>query len=115
MALLATQNLTAHYGDFQALFGVDIALNEGETIAIIGATGAGKTTPDIATTDDDGELRAGLGPGNNLRGNALHDLSIVAKAVGTGQCLTGKFQEVAWRLVCHRQNPLLVGRMCAFR
>ena len=44
MSLLSTQDLTAHYGDFQALFGVDIALNEGETIAIIGANGAGKTT-----------------------------------------------------------------------
>ncbi len=44
MALLETNNLIAHYGDFQALFGVDIKLNEGETIAIIGANGAGKTT-----------------------------------------------------------------------
>lgn len=44
MSLLTTQGLTANYGDFQALFGVDIALNEGETIAIIGANGAGKTT-----------------------------------------------------------------------
>ncbi len=44
MALLETRKLTAHYGDFQALFGVDIALDAGETIAIIGANGAGKTT-----------------------------------------------------------------------
>ncbi|MBS1302754.1 ABC transporter ATP-binding protein [Loktanella sp. SALINAS62] len=44
MSLLATHDLTAGYGDFQALFGVDIALDEGETIAIIGANGAGKTT-----------------------------------------------------------------------
>jgi branched-chain amino acid transport system ATP-binding protein len=44
MALLETRALTARYGDFQALFGVDIALNPGETIAIIGANGAGKTT-----------------------------------------------------------------------
>ncbi|WP_306145376.1 ABC transporter ATP-binding protein [Roseibium sp. MMSF_3412] len=44
MALLQTDNLTAHYGDFQALFGVDIRLQEGETVAIIGANGAGKTT-----------------------------------------------------------------------
>ena len=44
MSLLTTKGLTAHYGDFQALFGVDIALNEGEAIAIIGANGAGKTT-----------------------------------------------------------------------
>ena len=44
MALLETKGLTAFYRDFQALFGVDIALDEGETVAIIGANGAGKTT-----------------------------------------------------------------------
>ncbi len=44
MELLATRGLTAFYGDFQALFGVDISLDEGETVAIIGANGAGKTT-----------------------------------------------------------------------
>ncbi|WP_298432210.1 ABC transporter ATP-binding protein [uncultured Jannaschia sp.] len=42
--LLQTRGLTAHYGDFQALFGVDIDLAPNETVAIIGANGAGKTT-----------------------------------------------------------------------
>ncbi|KAA9005560.1 ABC transporter ATP-binding protein [Histidinibacterium aquaticum] len=44
MALLETRDLTAFYGDFQALFGVDLTLQEGETVAVIGANGAGKTT-----------------------------------------------------------------------
>ena len=44
MALLETRGLTARYGDFQALFGVEMALEAGETIAIVGADGAGKTT-----------------------------------------------------------------------
>jgi branched-chain amino acid transport system ATP-binding protein len=42
--LLETHGLTAFYGDFQALFGIDVALDEGETVAVIGANGAGKST-----------------------------------------------------------------------
>ena len=56
MSLLATHKLTAHYGDFQALFGIDIELAEGECVAIIGANGAGKTTLMRAVS---GVLRSG--------------------------------------------------------
>jgi branched-chain amino acid transport system ATP-binding protein len=42
--LLETSDLTAFYGDFQALFGVSVSVEPGETVAIIGANGAGKST-----------------------------------------------------------------------
>jgi branched-chain amino acid transport system ATP-binding protein len=44
MSLLQTQKLSAFYGDFQALFDVDVSVEQGETVAVIGANGAGKTT-----------------------------------------------------------------------
>ncbi len=44
MALLETRGLTAFYGDFQALYGISTTLDAGETVAIIGANGAGKST-----------------------------------------------------------------------
>src|SRR6201987_3930681 len=42
--MLETHDLTAFYGDFQALFGITFTVDEGETVAIIGANGAGKST-----------------------------------------------------------------------
>jgi branched-chain amino acid transport system ATP-binding protein len=44
MALLEAHRLAAFYGDFQALYGIDLELKERETVAIIGANGAGKST-----------------------------------------------------------------------
>jgi len=44
MALLETSALKSSYGDFQALYGIDTMLEESETVAIIGANGAGKST-----------------------------------------------------------------------
>ncbi|MEO1579673.1 MAG: ABC transporter ATP-binding protein [Pseudomonadota bacterium] len=42
--ILSMNALNAHYGDFQALYGVEMTLAEGEVLSIIGANGAGKTT-----------------------------------------------------------------------
>jgi branched-chain amino acid transport system ATP-binding protein len=44
MSLLRTDHLLAYYGDFQALYGISLRLEEGETVALIGANGAGKST-----------------------------------------------------------------------
>ncbi|WP_368074487.1 ATP-binding cassette domain-containing protein [Celeribacter baekdonensis] len=43
-AILSTHGLTGGYGDFQALFGIDMHLAPGEVVALIGANGAGKST-----------------------------------------------------------------------
>ena len=44
MALLEIKALTAFYGDFQALYGVSMAVDAGQVVAVIGANGAGKST-----------------------------------------------------------------------
>jgi branched-chain amino acid transport system ATP-binding protein len=42
--LLEVRALDAHYGDFQALFGVSMGVARGAVVAVIGANGAGKST-----------------------------------------------------------------------
>jgi branched-chain amino acid transport system ATP-binding protein len=44
MSLLQATAVTAFYGDFQALYGIDLEVQEGETVAVIGSNGAGKSS-----------------------------------------------------------------------
>src|SRR3954465_8035408 len=42
--LLAIQDLHAGYGATEILRGIDLAVNEGEIVAVLGSNGAGKST-----------------------------------------------------------------------
>lgn len=42
--VLKISQLDAHYDDFQALYNVDMSIQPGEVVAVIGSNGAGKTT-----------------------------------------------------------------------
>ena len=75
MSLLETSALTAYYGDFQALFGISLAVEEGETLAIIGASGSGKSTVSLLLARfydvDAGAVRIG---GHDVRDVTLNSL-----------------------------------------
>ena len=44
MSLLTLSHISAFYGPSQALFDVDLALDEGEVLALLGRNGMGKST-----------------------------------------------------------------------
>ncbi len=50
MAMLEVKDLQVYYGMIQAIKGISFEVNQGETIALIGANGAGKTTTLHAVT-----------------------------------------------------------------
>ena len=72
--LLELAGVNAYYGDFRALSEIAITVDEGETIAIIGANGAGKSTLLRLVAGlmpaRGGEVRFG---GRSMTGVAVHD------------------------------------------
>ncbi len=56
--MLSVQGVEAFYGHIQALYGVDIEVDEGEIVTLIGANGAGKSTL-LMTVCGDPQARSG--------------------------------------------------------
>ena len=44
MPLLALEKVEVHYGGIRAVKGIDLHVEQGELVSLIGANGAGKTT-----------------------------------------------------------------------
>lgn len=69
-SLLKVRHLEARYGDFQALFGIDMEVGVGDALALIGSNGAGKSTllkslcgqmaVQLASIELDGEAIGGM-------------------------------------------------------
>src|SRR5580698_8934419 len=74
--LLAIRNLRAAYGKIEALKGVDLEINAGEIVALIGANGAGKSTLMMTIF---GKPRARSGQiefdGNDITGVPTHQIA----------------------------------------
>jgi branched-chain amino acid transport system ATP-binding protein len=71
--MLEVRDLDAFYGDFQALFGIGLDLGAGETLALVGANGAGKSSflhALCGLTQAKGTIRLG---GTDLIGTAPRD------------------------------------------
>jgi branched-chain amino acid transport system ATP-binding protein len=82
MSLLDVHALASGYGDFQALYGIDFRVGEGEAVAVIGANGAGKTTF-LRTLA--GQLPATAGrvhfAGQNIGGWSAHRIAAAGMAM----------------------------------
>jgi branched-chain amino acid transport system ATP-binding protein len=76
MSLLALEQLQVSYGGIRAVKGVDLAVEAGELVCLIGANGAGKTTTLRAVT---GLVRAAGGrivyDGQDLAGLKVHEIA----------------------------------------
>lgn len=103
MSLLSITDLSVYYGDFQALFNINLEMNEGETLAVIGANGAGKSTLLKAIAG-----QVSVGSGDVAYGGASIAKSPAYKRVPMGISLTPEGRRIFPSLTV--EENLLVGR-----
>jgi branched-chain amino acid transport system ATP-binding protein len=75
-ALLNLTGVTAYYGSIKALKGIDLKVDKGEIVTLIGANGAGKSTTMMTVFGDprarDGRIEF---DGQNITGLATHEVA----------------------------------------
>lgn len=73
--MISAKGLTKRYGELQVLKGIDLTIEQGEVVSIVGASGAGKTTllQILGTLDtpDNGSLQLGEREVSNLSSSEL--------------------------------------------
>jgi branched-chain amino acid transport system ATP-binding protein len=75
MTMLSLTGVSSFYGHIEALRGIDIEVNQGEIVTLIGANGAGKTTT-LMTICGRPKARTGkvMFDGDDITGLATHDI-----------------------------------------
>lgn len=75
-ALLSLDGVTAYYGSIKALKGIDLTVNKGEIVTLIGANGAGKSTT-MMTVFGNPQARDGriMFDGADITGLATHEVA----------------------------------------
>jgi branched-chain amino acid transport system ATP-binding protein len=117
--MLAVENLEVRYGGITALRGVSVEVAEGETVLLVGANGAGKSSlinaviglaatsrgrvrfagEDISALPCDGRARAGMG--YSPEGRRVFATMTVKDNVLSGACGRGaSAQREAWEWLC---------------
>jgi branched-chain amino acid transport system ATP-binding protein len=85
--LLQLQSISAGYGQARVLEGIDLTVEQGQAVAILGANGAGKTTLarviSGALTPTSGRLRVS---GQDVTGSPPHRVA----ALGVAHCMEGR-------------------------
>src|SRR6478735_4437417 len=74
--LLDVRGVETYYGNIRALNGIDVSVNEGEIVALIGANGAGKSTL-MMTIFGSPRARAGkiTFAGNDITSMPTHEIA----------------------------------------
>ncbi|NWG87230.1 MAG: ATP-binding cassette domain-containing protein, partial [Hydrogenophilaceae bacterium] len=81
MSLLEVKGLKIHYGGIQAVRGIDLAVDEGELVCLIGANGAGKSSSlkgIVGLESHSGEVRYA---GASLKGRPTHRIAAAGVAL----------------------------------
>src|SRR5215211_40016 len=86
-ALLELQNIHTYYGHIHALKGIDLTVNQGEVVTLVGANGAGKSTT-LRTISGIVKPRQGkvLLNGRDITGMKPHEVT----ALGVGHVPEGR-------------------------
>ena len=92
MALLELQGIAKHFGAIEALKGIDLAIEEGQVVGLMGDNGAGKSTLVRIIAGNfrpsEGEIRI---HGAFGRGTAYPRALRLMSALGVGRLVTRKF------------------------